>query len=124
MVLFLATILGALVAILPMLSAFVVSVLLPSGLTTLLAVVCGGLVVLGLFQTVFTWFDTMIMTTSIIGLLWHPTQPCGIACLISPPGAQTIRRGRHRDENEQSSRHAGFSEPLPSLGHHVLSNLQ
>ena len=78
MVLFLATILGALVAILPMLSAFVVNVLLPSGLTTLLAVVCGGLVVLGLFQTVFTWFDTMIMTRINYRLtlasnaaLWH-----------------------------------------------------
>ena len=79
MVLFLATILGALVAILPMLSAFVVNALLPSGLTTLLAVVCGGLVVLGLFQTVFTWFDTMIMTRINYRLtlasnaaLWHP----------------------------------------------------
>lgn len=78
MVLFLATILGTLVAILPMLSAFVVNVLLPSGLTTLLAVVCGGLVVLGLFQTIFTWFDTMIMTRINYKLtlasnaaLWH-----------------------------------------------------
>ena len=62
MVLILATIMGVLVALLPMLSAFVVNVLLPSGLTKLLALVCSGLVVLGLFQTIFTWFDTMIMT--------------------------------------------------------------
>jgi len=62
MVLLLATIMGLLVALLPMLSAFVVNVLLPSGLTKLLALVCGGLVLLGLFQTIFTWFDTMVMT--------------------------------------------------------------
>ena len=78
MVLLLATIMGVLVAFIPMLSAFVVNVLLPSGLTNLLAIVCGGLVVLGVFQTVFTWFDTMIMTRINYRLtlasnaaLWH-----------------------------------------------------
>lgn len=78
MVLCLATIMSALVASLPMLSAYVVNVLLPSALTTLLATVCGGLVVIGLFQTIFTWFDTMIMTRINYRLtlasnaaLWH-----------------------------------------------------
>jgi ABC-type bacteriocin/lantibiotic exporter with double-glycine peptidase domain len=78
MVMILAIIMGALVAVLPMLSGFVVNVLLPSALTNLLAIVCGGLVVLGLFQTIFTWFDTMIMTRINYRLtlasnaaLWH-----------------------------------------------------
>ena len=62
MVLLLAIIVSGLVALLPVLSAYVVNVLLPSALTGLLAAVCGGLVVVGLFQTVFTWFDTMLMT--------------------------------------------------------------
>ncbi len=78
MVLLLAIIMSGLVALLPVLSAYVVNVLLPSALTGLLAVVCGGLVVVGLFQTVFTWFDTMLMTRINYKLtlasnaaLWH-----------------------------------------------------
>lgn len=78
MVLLLATISSGLVAILPILSAFVINDLLPSALTGLLAIVCGGLVLVGLFQTVFTWFDTMIMTRinyrlslASTAALWH-----------------------------------------------------
>ena len=78
MVIFLATISSGLVATLPVLSAYVVNVLLPSALTGLLALVCGGLIVVGVFQTVFTWFDTMIMTRINYRLslasnaaLWH-----------------------------------------------------
>ena len=58
-VLILAIILSGLIALLPMLSAFTVNVLLPSALTNLLGIVCGGLVIIGLFQTIFTWFDTI-----------------------------------------------------------------
>lgn len=78
MVLILAIIMSGLVALLPMLSAYVVNILLPSALTGLLAVVCGGLVVVGLFQTIFTWLDTMLMTRINYRLtlasnaaLWH-----------------------------------------------------
>ena len=78
MVLILATISSGLVAILPILSAFVINDLLPSALTGLLAIVCGALVLVGLFQTVFTWFDTMIMTRinyrlslASTAALWH-----------------------------------------------------
>ena len=78
MVLLLATISSGLVAIIPILSAFVVNDLLPSALTGLLAVVCGGLVLVGLFQTIFTWFDTMLMTRinyklslASTAALWH-----------------------------------------------------
>ena len=78
MVLVLAMIMSGLVALLPVLSAYVVNILLPSALTGLLAVVCGGLVLVGLFQTVFTWFDTMLMTRINYRLtlasnaaLWH-----------------------------------------------------
>jgi len=78
MVLILASIMSGLVALLPMLSAYVVNVLLPSALTNLLALVCGGLVLVGIFQTIFAWFDTMIMTRINYRLslasnaaLWH-----------------------------------------------------
>ncbi len=78
LVLFLSLIMSGLVALLPVLSAYVVNVLLPSALTVLLALVCGGLVLVGLFQTIFTWFDTMIMTRIDYKLtlasnaaLWH-----------------------------------------------------
>ena len=78
MVLLLAAVMSGLIALLPVLSAFVVNVLLPSALTNLLAIVCGGLIVVGAFQTIFTWFDTMIMTRIDYKLalasstaLWH-----------------------------------------------------
>ena len=78
LILFLAVILSGLIALLPVLSAFVVNVLLPSALTNLLAIVCGGLVIVGVFQTIFTWFDTMVMTRIDYKLslassaaLWH-----------------------------------------------------
>jgi ABC-type bacteriocin/lantibiotic exporter with double-glycine peptidase domain len=77
-ILFLAVIMSGLIALLPVLSAFVVNVLLPSALVNLLAIVCGGLVVVGVFQTMFTWFNTMIMTRVDYKLelassaaLWH-----------------------------------------------------
>ena len=78
MVLLLAAVMSGLIALLPVLSAFVVNVLLPSALTNLLAIVCGGLIVVGAFQTILTWFDTMIMTRIDYKLalasstaLWH-----------------------------------------------------
>lgn len=77
-ILLLALTMSGLIALLPVLSTFVVNVLLPSALTNLLAIVCGGLVVVGIFQSIFTWFDTMIMTRIDykLGLassaaLWH-----------------------------------------------------
>lgn len=78
LVLIIALTLSGLIAFLPLVSAFVVNVLLPSALTDLLAVACFGLVVIGIFQTLFTWFDTMLMTRidyklslASTAALWH-----------------------------------------------------
>lgn len=61
-VLLLAVIASGLIALMPVFSAFVVNVLLPSAHVDLLQVVCLGLIVIGVFQTVFSWFDSMIMS--------------------------------------------------------------
>lgn len=61
-VLFLALIVSGLIALMPVFSAFVVNFLLPGAHMDLLVIVCAGLVLIGVFQTIFNWFDTMIMS--------------------------------------------------------------
>lgn len=65
-------------ALLPVVSAFVVNAILPSALTSLLALVCGGLALLGLFQVGFRWIETLVMSRLNYRLnlagnaaLWH-----------------------------------------------------
>lgn len=65
-------------ALIPLISAFVVNDVLPSALTTLLAIVCGGLATLGLFQVGFRWVETLMMSRLNYRLnlagnaaLWH-----------------------------------------------------
>lgn len=65
-------------ALLPVVSAFVVNAILPSALTALLAVICGGLAILGLFQVGFRWIETLMMSRLNYRLnlagnaaLWH-----------------------------------------------------
>jgi len=98
-VIILAIILSGLIALLPMLSSFTVNVLLPSALTNLLGIVCGGLVVIGLFQTIFTWFDTMIMTRIDYKLslassaaLWHRVLHFPINVLRNYPSGDIAMR--------------------------------
>jgi len=77
-VLIIAALMSGLVALIPMFSAFVVNDLLPSALINLLFVVCGGFAVLGVFKSVFTFFDSILaarinqkLTLSSHAALWH-----------------------------------------------------